>query len=65
MSELWLGISEVLNQNGSFVTALQVENRFKTMRREYLKTKTHNNRTGVSPKTCPFFELEKFLYCYI
>ncbi|KYN18239.1 hypothetical protein ALC57_09486, partial [Trachymyrmex cornetzi] len=43
-------------------TPIQCENKWKDLKRKYMETKDHNNKSGNDPKTCKFFkELEEVL----
>lgn len=43
-------------------TAIQYENKWKDIKRKYMETKDHNNKSGNDPKTCKFYEeLEEVL----
>lgn len=63
-SEVWKKISTVLqNENNQWVyTGTQCENKFKELRKKYIKVKDHNAQSGNSPMTCKFYnELEEVL----
>lgn len=41
-------------------TAQQYKDKFKEIRKQYVKTKDHNRQSGNSPSTCKFYdELEE------
>lgn len=43
-------------------TGTQCENKFKELRKKYIKVKDHNKQSGNSPMTCKFFnEFEEVL----
>lgn len=43
-------------------TGIQCENKFKELRKKYVKVKDHNKQSGNSPMTCKFFdEFEEIL----
>ncbi|KAL0098770.1 hypothetical protein PUN28_020726 [Cardiocondyla obscurior] len=37
-------------------TSTQCENKWKDIKRKYMETKDHNNKSGNDPKTCKFYE---------
>ncbi|KYM94044.1 hypothetical protein ALC62_15335, partial [Cyphomyrmex costatus] len=63
-SDVWKKIAIILqNENSQWMhTGIQCENKFKELRKKYVKVKDHNNQSGNSPATCKFFnELEEVL----
>lgn len=63
-SDVWKKISIVLqNENSQWIyTGVQCENKFKELRKKYIKVKDHNKQSGNSPKTCKFYdEFEELL----
>lgn len=63
-SDVWKKIAIVLqNENSQWLyTGIQCENKFKKLRKKYVKVKDHNKQSGNGPMTCKFFdELEEVL----
>lgn len=62
---VWTLISNELrksNPEWKKKTAVQCENKWKDIKRKYMETKDHNNKSGNDPKTCKFYEeLEEIL----
>lgn len=62
---VWILISNELqksNPEWKKKTAMQCENKWKDIKRKYMETKDHNNKSGNDPKTCKFYEeLEEIL----
>ncbi|KAI8125900.1 hypothetical protein CVS40_3905 [Lucilia cuprina] len=52
--KLWDLISEELKSNGYMFTPIQVETKFRSLERQYKKTKLNNKLTGRSKMTCPY-----------
>lgn len=63
--DVWPLISEELkksNPKWHKKTPIQCENKWKDIKRKYMETKDHNNKSGNDPKTCKFYnELEEVL----
>ncbi|EFN87071.1 hypothetical protein EAI_13383 [Harpegnathos saltator] len=63
-SEVWKKIASVLqNENSQWLyTGIQCENKFKELRKKYVKVKDYNKQSGNSPMTSKFFnEFEEIL----
>ncbi|XP_018368409.1 PREDICTED: uncharacterized protein LOC108757376 [Trachymyrmex cornetzi] len=63
-SEVWKKIAIIhQNENSQWMyTDIQCKNKFKELRKKYVKVKDHNKQSGNSPMTCKFFnELEEVL----
>lgn len=56
ISKIWAPIAKVLGEKGCNVDPLQVENKFKSLKRGYINVQKHNNRTGRDKKNCEFEE---------
>ena len=54
--EMWKCISDEMKNSGYNVSALQVENKWKTMERQYKKVISNNNQTGRGRITCSNLE---------
>lgn len=39
-------------------TPIQCENKWKDIKRKYMETKDHNNKSGNDPKTCKFYVIK-------
>eukprot|EP00102_Acyrthosiphon_pisum_P020800 XP_016658010.1 PREDICTED: uncharacterized protein LOC107883093 [Acyrthosiphon pisum] len=52
--KMWEKITEELKEKGYDVDVDQAENRFKTLKRNYVDTKHHNKQTGNGRKTCAY-----------
>lgn len=62
--EIWKKIAIILqNENSQWMyTGTQCENKFKELRKKYIKTKDHNKQSGNNPMTCKFYnEFEEIL----
>lgn len=63
--DVWSLISkDVIKTNPEWKqkTYIQCENKWKDIKRKYMETKDHNNKSGNDPKTCKFYEdLEEVL----
>lgn len=63
--EVWSLISRELKKTTpewEMKTPTQCENKWKDIKRKYMETKDHNNKSGNDPKTCKFYEeLEEVL----
>lgn len=51
---MWKRIAQELTDSGVPITALQAENKFKTMTRAYKEVKSNNKKTGRARQTCSF-----------
>ncbi|XP_067216807.1 uncharacterized protein [Linepithema humile] len=51
---LWKKISEKMQLQGYNVSALQVENKYKSLERSFKNIKTHNKKTGRNRLSCPY-----------
>lgn len=63
-SQVWANIALVLQNENSqwFYTGTQCENKFKELRKKYVKVKDHNKQSDNSPRTCKFFtEFEEMI----
>lgn len=57
---MWEKLAHEINSSfGCQMTALQVENKWKTMERAYKKTKMRNGSTGHPRAACEFEEYEQ------
>ncbi|XP_071577461.1 uncharacterized protein [Temnothorax nylanderi] len=57
--DVWSLISKDLiktNPEWKQKTHIQCENKWKDIKRKYMETKDHNNKSGNDPKTCKFYE---------
>lgn len=57
--DVWSLISKALiktNPEWKQKTYIQCENKWKDIKRKYMETKDHNNKSGNDPKTCKFYE---------
>ncbi|KYQ54035.1 hypothetical protein ALC60_08497, partial [Trachymyrmex zeteki] len=52
--EMWKHISNEMKNSGYDVTAIQVENKWKTLERQYKKVICNNNQTGRGRITCSY-----------
>lgn len=63
--DVWTLICQELKKTipeGRKKTPIQCENKWKDLKRKYMETKDHNNKSGNDPKTCKFYdELEEIL----
>lgn len=63
--DVWTRISNELQETKpewKIKTATQCENKWKDLKRKYMETKDHNNKSGNDPKICKFYdELEDVL----
>ncbi|XP_025157658.1 trihelix transcription factor GTL2-like isoform X2 [Harpegnathos saltator] len=63
--DVWLMISKELknsNREWNQKSPVQCENKWKDIKRKYMETKDHNNKSGNDPKTCKLYEeLEEVL----
>lgn len=57
---MWERITTELQTKGYAVDIDQVENRFKTLKRNYVDSKHHNKQTGNSRKICAYEEYVLF-----
>lgn len=60
--KMWEKITEELKEKGYSVDVEQVENRFKTLKRNYVDTKQHNTQSGNGRKTCAY---EGYVFIFI
>lgn len=51
---MWKCITDKMQNSGYDVTALQVENKWKTLERQYKKVISNNNKTGRGRITCSY-----------
>lgn len=61
---VWALIAEELSvANEKWIySGTQCENKFKDVRKGYVRVRDHNNQTGAEPKTCKFYaDMEKVL----
>ena len=61
-STLWNAITKTIREKGYSVTSVQCQNKWKSLKREYMSIMDHNNKTGNEPKTSTFFEDFNCLY---
>ncbi|XP_067216844.1 uncharacterized protein [Linepithema humile] len=52
--EMWKRITDEMKNSGYDVTATQVENKWKTLERQYKKVISNNNQTGKGRITCSY-----------
>ncbi|XP_074108697.1 uncharacterized protein LOC141533612 [Cotesia typhae] len=55
--KLWKNVSDQLNTYGHKITGPQCQSKFSGLKRTYKKIKDHNNKSGNSAKTWPYFTL--------
>ncbi|XP_074644420.1 uncharacterized protein LOC141914560 [Tubulanus polymorphus] len=61
---IWKQIAHDMLDAGFDFTADQIKNKWNNLMKKYRKTVDHNNKTGVEPKTCIFYdELDAYLGC--
>ena len=52
---IWRTISDELKESGYEYNGYQCENKFKDLRKNYMKVKDHNEQTGAEPKFWKYF----------
>ncbi|XP_017470164.1 PREDICTED: trihelix transcription factor GTL1-like [Rhagoletis zephyria] len=52
--KMWKIIEEQMRKEGYSFSAIQIENKFRGMERQYKKTVLNNRQSGRSKQTCPF-----------
>ncbi|XP_017486080.1 PREDICTED: uncharacterized protein LOC108374612 [Rhagoletis zephyria] len=61
-TKIWKIITERMAAEGYNFSTAQIENKFRTMERNFKRTNLHNKQTGRNRQTCPYQnELEKVL----
>lgn len=53
-SKMWDTIRDKLAANGYNFTSTQIENKYRTLERQYKKTNLHNKKTGRNKETCQY-----------
>ncbi|XP_017481258.1 PREDICTED: uncharacterized protein LOC108370437 [Rhagoletis zephyria] len=53
-TKMWKVITERMAEQGYIFTTAQIENKFRTMERNFKKTNLHNKQTGRNRLTCPY-----------
>ncbi|KYM97842.1 hypothetical protein ALC62_11467 [Cyphomyrmex costatus] len=53
---VWKKIAESFKEKGYIYTVKQIENKWKNLRKNYMKTKDNNNKSGASFKKCKYFD---------
>ncbi|XP_025160529.1 trihelix transcription factor GT-2-like [Harpegnathos saltator] len=60
---VWDKIKVQMNISGNYnVTRTQINDKWANMRKTYMRIKDHNKRTGVTPKTCRYYNEMDCLY---
>jgi len=58
----WKKIAEFFKEKGYSYTAKQIENKWKNLRKNYMKIKDNNNKSGASFKKCKYFDEMEEIY---
>jgi len=58
----WKKIAEFFKEKGYSYTAKQIENKWKNLRKSYMKIKDNNNKSGASFKKCKYFDEMEEIY---
>ncbi|XP_067216485.1 uncharacterized protein [Linepithema humile] len=59
---VWKKIADCLKEKGYIYTAKQTENKWKNLRKSYIKTKDHNSKSGASFKKCKYYDEMEEIY---
>ena len=54
--DMWKRIADEMKNSGYDVTVIQVENKWKTLERQYKKVVSNNKKTGRGRSTCSYQE---------
>ncbi|XP_036148167.1 trihelix transcription factor GTL1-like [Monomorium pharaonis] len=58
----WKKIAEFFKEKGYTYTAKQIENKWKNLRKNYMKIKDNNKKSGASLKKCKYFDEIEEIY---
>lgn len=56
---VWKKIADCLKEKGYTYTVKQIENKWKNLRKNYIKVKDNNSKSGASFKKCKYEEMEE------
>lgn len=59
---VWKRIAECFKEKGYLYTAKQVENKWKNLRKSYIKVKDNNSKSGAPFKTCKYYNEMEEIY---
>ncbi|XP_011690948.1 PREDICTED: trihelix transcription factor GTL1-like [Wasmannia auropunctata] len=58
----WKKIAESFREKGYMYTTKQIENKWKNLRKNYMKVKDNNSKSGAPLKTCKYFDEMEEVY---
>ncbi|XP_020298477.1 trihelix transcription factor GTL1-like [Pseudomyrmex gracilis] len=59
---VWKKIGNCLKEKGYTYTVKQIENKWKNLRKNYIKVKDHNSKSGASYKKCKYYDEMEEIY---
>jgi len=59
---VWKKIADCLNEKGYTYTIKQIENKWKNLRKNYIKVKDNNSKSGASFKKCKYYDEMEEIY---